>query len=682
MAHEIVVTVNQISKDYKLYNKPFDRVKEALNPFGSKYHKNFHALTDVSFDLSRGEALGIIGKNGNGKSTLLKIIAGVLTPTKGNVTTKGKIAAILELTSSLKPEMTGIENIHFNLKINGFKSREINTKLEEIKGFADIGEYINQPIKVYSSGMKSRLGFAIATSIEPDILILDEILAVGDFNFKQKCLAKVNEMREQMTIIFVSHSMNSVRLFCDKVIVLEKGKIVFYGKPDEAIKYYLEEEEEKKKELELKRKEIKCKPVKPFYGDLFHNKNVITGVEHFWINKDNKKINKSYTGENIAVCIKFKLLYKPKNLIIGLPIWSSKGEYVTGVSSEMDNVLFTPNNDNQYEIVFRIKNILNPGIFVNIVSVVDGAESLYRGRNVDLEVINVNSRHFGLITINHSWEQNKNSLKDKTLIINNIDFTVDRLDGGGLAYEAKSSYEELNCNLYKQINDQFCPSVVFDIGANYGFTGIVLSKYFTSANVVLVEASERLCRYIDKNMKQNGFANFKIINAICAEENNQYREFSLNPRSSQDNRVIDESNRWEKHPSSTITLNKLFEENRSDFYFIKIDTQGYEEYVFQGGDDFLCHHSNWLIKTEFAPYWLKSQGTDPAEFLKSIVEKYEVVERPLRTTYFGSSMGSIFRNRINASNVESFINYIQQHNKDNRGWCDLFIFPKKLQFVK
>ena len=277
---ETVVRANNISKTYKLYNKPFDRVKESFHPLRKKYHKTFHALHNVSLELKRGEALGVIGGNGNGKSTLLKIIAQVLTPTEGSVQTKGRVSAILELTSNLKPEMTGRENIIYNLKIQGFTAKkDILVKTEEIEAFAEIGEFIDQPVKLYSSGMKSRLGFGIATSVEPDILILDEVLAVGDFNFQQKCLAKINSMRENISMIFVSHSMNSVRLFCDRVIVLEKGKLAYAGSPDDAIQYYLEQEEEKKLQM---RETAATQQQKPFYGDIFHNEEKVSAIQHRW----------------------------------------------------------------------------------------------------------------------------------------------------------------------------------------------------------------------------------------------------------------------------------------------------------------------------------------------------------------------------------------------------------------
>jgi len=401
MTKSTVVKVQNISKVYKLYDKPFDRVKEALNPFKKSYHKDFHALDNVSFEIKRGEALGIIGRNGNGKSTLLKIIAGVLTPTKGHVNTKGKISAILELTSSLKPELTGLENIELNLKISGFtKPDELKQKIKEIEEFAEIGEFINQPVKTYSSGMKSRLGFGIATSSEPDILILDEVLAVGDFNFQQKCLAKINDMRDRISMIFVSHSMNSVRLFCDNVLVLEKGKRTFLGKADDGIKYYLEQEEKKKAEI---KKEEKKQEIKPYYGDIFHNKDKIVNVEFNWMNDKKEVIDKSYTYDNIMIDIKFELLFQAKQLIIGLPIYNLNGDYITGISNEMTHTKLEPYNGNKYHIQFNFKNILNPQKYIYAIAIQDGSEFLYRNISEELEVLNQN-RHFGFVSIEHSWK--------------------------------------------------------------------------------------------------------------------------------------------------------------------------------------------------------------------------------------------------------------------------------------
>jgi ABC-type polysaccharide/polyol phosphate transport system ATPase subunit len=391
--NETVITVKNISKVYKLYNKPIDRIKESFNPFRKSYHKKFHALHDVSLELKRGEALGVIGGNGNGKSTLLKIIAQVLTPTSGSVRTKGRVSAILELTSNLKPEMTGRENIIYNLKIQGFTSKkEIKEKTDEIEAFAEIGEFIDQPVKVYSSGMKSRLGFGIATSVEPDILILDEVLAVGDFNFQQKCLAKINGMRENISMIFVSHSMNSVRLFCDKVIVLEKGRLTFNGKPDDAIAYYLEQEEKKKSQL----KEKSQKPSKPFYGDLFHNDTKISDVYCQWDKKS------YHLHEMMTLNFSFYLHQPPKNLVIGIPVWNSEGDMITSFNSDCDKISFTT-HQGTIRGKLHVKCMFNPSEYISVIAIVDNGEFLYRNTNQNFTVL-PKERVFGFVTLVHEWK--------------------------------------------------------------------------------------------------------------------------------------------------------------------------------------------------------------------------------------------------------------------------------------
>lgn len=394
MNKSTVVKVQNVSKVYKLYDKPFDRVKEVFSPFKKKYHKEFYALDNVSLELKRGEAVGIIGRNGNGKSTLLKIIAGVLNPTKGHVNVKGKISAILELTSSLKPELTGLENIELNLKINGFRDKEIPEKIKEIEEFAEIGEFINQPVKTYSSGMRSRLGFGIATAVEPDILILDEVLAVGDFNFQQKCLAKINGMRERISMIFVSHSMNSVRLFCDNVMVLEKGKKAFYGKAEDGIKYYLDQED-KKKQKTISNKEKKAE-MKPFYGDLFHNEEKIVNVQHKW-SKESYELE-----EEMVLEFSFELKCNPKNLIIGIPIWNDLGNNITSFNTDYKNLkLF--NGNRKISGKLRFKCFFNPNSYHSVFVVVDGNEFLYRQLNSKFYVQN-KERVFGYVTLPHEWE--------------------------------------------------------------------------------------------------------------------------------------------------------------------------------------------------------------------------------------------------------------------------------------
>lgn len=237
--NELAVKVESLSKVYKLYNAPVDRLKESLHPLRRKYHHDFYALHDVSFGIAKGESFGIIGKNGSGKSTLLKILTGILTPTNGAVQVNGKISALLELGAGFNPELTGIENIYFNGILLGYSREEMDARLDEIIAFADIGEFVHQPVKIYSSGMFVRLAFAVGISVSPDILIVDEALSVGDVRFQQKCMGKIQEFRDGGgTLIFVSHDMNAIRLLCKNVILMDSGKISELGDPVKVVDIY------------------------------------------------------------------------------------------------------------------------------------------------------------------------------------------------------------------------------------------------------------------------------------------------------------------------------------------------------------------------------------------------------------------------------------------------------------
>lgn len=236
---ELAINVKNIKKTYKLYDKPSLRIREAFSLSGRKYHKEFHALKDISFEVKRGEMLGIIGKNGAGKSTLLKIITGVLTPTEGSVEINGKVSALLELGAGFNPEYTGIENIYLNGSMIGYTEKEMDTKIEDIIQFADIGDFIYQPVKSYSSGMFARLAFAVSINVEPDILIVDEALSVGDVFFQAKCYKKLNDLKNSgKTILFVTHDMGSVIKYCNRAILINNGVIAAEGKPAEIVDIY------------------------------------------------------------------------------------------------------------------------------------------------------------------------------------------------------------------------------------------------------------------------------------------------------------------------------------------------------------------------------------------------------------------------------------------------------------
>jgi len=238
---DIAIKVSNLFKVYRLYQSPKYRLLEAISLNRKKYHEDFYALHDINFEVRRGETVGIVGINGSGKSTLLKIITGVLTPSKGEVIVNGSISSLLELGTGFNPELSGFENIFFFGLINGKQRSEVESNLDEIINFADIGQFIYQPIKSYSSGMFVRLAFACAINIYPEILIIDEALSVGDAKFQAKCFAKLNEMKKSgTTILFVSHSTEQIIIHCERAILLNYGKIIEIGEPRKIINVYLD----------------------------------------------------------------------------------------------------------------------------------------------------------------------------------------------------------------------------------------------------------------------------------------------------------------------------------------------------------------------------------------------------------------------------------------------------------
>ncbi|MDQ1350860.1 MAG: lipopolysaccharide transport system ATP-binding protein [Acidobacteriota bacterium] len=229
---DTAVRFENLSKFYKLYYSPKDRLKEALSPFGKKRHREFYALKNINLEIKKGEILGVVGRNGSGKSTLLSIISGFIQPNSGTKMVTGRLSALLDLGFGMNPNFDGFQNIYFGGIMLGFSKQEMKGKIDEIIAFADIGEFIRQPMRTYSAGMKARLGFALAISVNPDILIVDEVLAVGDDLFRRKCFSKMEEIiAKGCTIIYVSHAINTVNELCSRAILLDRGELILDGPP-------------------------------------------------------------------------------------------------------------------------------------------------------------------------------------------------------------------------------------------------------------------------------------------------------------------------------------------------------------------------------------------------------------------------------------------------------------------
>lgn len=373
-----VIEIKNISKIYNLYNKPSDRLKEALFSRKSR-HTEFAALNDVSFNVNKGEILGIIGKNGSGKSTILKIITSVLTPTSGECIVKGKIAALLELGAGFNMEYTGIENIYLNGQMIGFSKDEMDKKLQAIIDFADIGEHIYQPVKTYSSGMFARLAFSVAISVDPDILIVDEALSVGDVFFQNKCYRRFEEFRERgKTILFVTHDMGSVIRYCNRCVLLNAGKKVAEGKPQEMVDLYKRimvgqwnENEESSEEAssiqssnvkndQLWKDQISTNPDVEVYGD------GRADIIDFGIFSDTGDIgNNVYKGDYYSVKMKVRINEDNLNPIFAFKLRDIKGTELTGTNTMLEDIDTSQcKKGDIVTITFRQKQYLQPGQYL------------------------------------------------------------------------------------------------------------------------------------------------------------------------------------------------------------------------------------------------------------------------------------------------------------------------------
>ena len=240
MSFDFAIQANNLGKCYQIYRQPLDRLKQSFWRSKKRFYQEFWALRDVSFKIRKGETVGIIGSNGSGKSTLLQILCGTLSPTQGEVTINGRVAALLELGAGFNPEFTGRENVYMNATIMGLSTAEIDSRYDEIAAFANIGSFIEQPVKTYSSGMYVRLAFATAINVSPDILVVDEALAVGDARFQQKCMAKIRKFCQTGTVIFVSHDTAAVTELCSRAIWIESGRIRLDGPPKFVVEKYLQ----------------------------------------------------------------------------------------------------------------------------------------------------------------------------------------------------------------------------------------------------------------------------------------------------------------------------------------------------------------------------------------------------------------------------------------------------------
>lgn len=369
---DFAIRVRDVSKIYKLYDKPIDRLKESLGLSKRAKYAEHYALKHVNFDIKKGETIGIIGTNGSGKSTILKIITGVLNPTDGQVEINGRISALLELGAGFNMEYTGIENVYLNGTMIGFTKEEIDEKLDAILEFADIGEFVYQPVKTYSSGMFVRLAFAVAININPEILIVDEALSVGDVFFQTKCYHKFEEFKEQgKTILFVSHELSSISKYCDRVVLLNKGDKVAEGEPNAMIDLYKQvlvdqydedkglrtnpeeaENDNKKSKIEVWKSAYVLNPQCQEYGD-----QLVTIEDFAIIDRTGIYTSTLVKGEKFKIKVKIKANQDVEDPIVAFTIRDLRGTDITGTNTMFEKTLVGKMRKGEEKIITFTQNL-------------------------------------------------------------------------------------------------------------------------------------------------------------------------------------------------------------------------------------------------------------------------------------------------------------------------------------
>lgn len=390
------IRIRDLTKVYHLYEKNTDRIKETF--LKKRYSKDHYALNHIDLDIKKGESVGIVGTNGSGKSTLLKLITGVVSPSEGELKTQGKIAALLELGAGFNPEYTGLENIYLNGTMMGYTEKEMEERVPEIIEFADIGDFIYQPVKTYSSGMFARLAFSVSISVEPDILIVDEALSVGDTRFQVKCIDKMTELRDKgTTILFVTHSIEQIKRFCTRTIWIREGQIVRDGEASIVVDLYDNYMKYGESVLEEERDE----ELQPFRFP--ENESCLAAIQKVSLNK---KLFHSF--ESLEVEIIYDIYDKNmKDLQMGVAIYSRDREiYVFGPNTNLDKYSL-PQETGRYKIVYRIPKLaLMSGDYVIDVGIFNSDGIVNLDYKNGCKAFSVANEYFseGMVYLEHEWE--------------------------------------------------------------------------------------------------------------------------------------------------------------------------------------------------------------------------------------------------------------------------------------
>lgn len=411
----VVIKAENLCKTYKIYNKRLDRLKETFLPFKKQYHTPFSALDNVNIEVNKGDTVGIVGRNGSGKSTLLQIICGILQPTAGSIKVKGRISALLELGAGFNPEFTGLENIYLNAAILGMQKDDIDDCLDDILSFADIGQFVKQPVKTYSSGMYVRLAFAVAINVKPDILIVDEALSVGDTLFQAKCFGKFREFQNNgTTILFVTHSTDLISRYCNSAILLDMGKMRMQDSAKEVVDTYnrlvvgYDSSQAKGLNVNNEKRKTKDDSLDDIYSSNSEHRYGNRKVEilEFGIkNHNNEGVNNIRRGANSVFWVKLRINEFVVDPIVAYTIKDPKGLEIAGTNTYFQKMSIGEMKPGKTILVeFKQVMSLNPGGYLLSFGAAgfEDAEYVVYDRRFDVITFNVESdvQSVGIVDLN------------------------------------------------------------------------------------------------------------------------------------------------------------------------------------------------------------------------------------------------------------------------------------------
>lgn len=426
MEESVVISIENVSKAFKIYHDKPLTLKEKILKLRSNDYSDFFAVKDVSLDIKKGETVALIGHNGCGKSTLLKLITKILYPDSGKITVDGRISSLIELGAGFHPDFTGRENIYTNAAIFGLSRKEIEEKLGEIISFSELGDFIDNPVRTYSSGMYMRLAFSVAINVDPEILLIDEILSVGDENFQKKCFDKIDSFKKNgATIVIVTHDLGTVEKICDRVIWLDKGQIIKQGQPDKIINLYQQHMNEKfveqrqtefdsnediKKEQDITNKtglnESESEP--QFSEDIRWGSKEVEIIDARIINHSGETTNVIMGGNPFTIEIDYKVNSPQKKYIFGMGFYNSDNVLIYGNNTEIDKIkLENINPTGTVEFINDKCNLLSGRYRLN-VAVVDGSHRAldFIKYYMDFTVVS-SDRSVGVFSVDHKWLINK-----------------------------------------------------------------------------------------------------------------------------------------------------------------------------------------------------------------------------------------------------------------------------------